>query len=354
MCHPKPGPRCAAHLTARLTKVNYDRDQAAAAGSITRVRELDATALALADELDETRTGQQRLAEQIQQQVSSKTRAILQARADAAAERHQQRLAALAATQPATVPEARTVSNIHGAVVGPLRDHELSHLGIYTATTEDGLTVAYNTQGPNVPCGGCHGERSKQATCSECSGRGAVDMVPYCDRNWDHINSGLFLGGHDTQPGGGSTVVTDEFDMVVSLYTRPDHGPDERVPHYTYEMADAPLEDRDYQAINYLADKVAEATQQNKSVLVRCQAGMNRSGLVAGLSLVKQGWTTDQVLDRMRNARSPYVLFNKSFVAHLRSQEAHVTVRRCDSCSGQREFFGSPCPTCNGRGNLPR
>lgn len=52
--------------------------------------------------------------------------------------------------------------------------------------------------------------------------------------------------------------------------------------------------------------------------LVHCQAGLNRSALVTGLSLVLAGKPADEVITHMRATRSPAVLCNKAFETWLR------------------------------------
>lgn len=47
--------------------------------------------------------------------------------------------------------------------------------------------------------------------------------------------------------------------------------------------------------------------------LVHCQAGLNRSGLVAGAALVLEGMTGQQAIDTLRASRSPAVLCNRTF-----------------------------------------
>lgn len=203
-------------------------------------------------------------------------------------------------------------------------------------------------------CPSCKGYLALMPDCQVCSGRGELLKVPFPDRNWDHIAGGLFLGGHDTAPGGASTVVVDEFDVVVSLFTTGEHGPAPHVPHHTHSMPDDWLAESNYAPIQHLADLVVDAMDAGQSVLVRCHAGLNRSALVAGLALLKRGWTLAQVLERMRAARSPHVLFNASFVAYLRTQQdtARAGRTRCEECAGQREHFGTPCPACAGLGYL--
>jgi hypothetical protein len=54
--------------------------------------------------------------------------------------------------------------------------------------------------------------------------------------------------------------------------------------------------------------------------LVHCQAGLNRSGLLAGLSLVIAGMVPAEAIRLLRSNRSPAVLCNKKFEAWLLQQ----------------------------------
>lgn len=56
-------------------------------------------------------------------------------------------------------------------------------------------------------------------------------------------------------------------------------------------------------------------------VLVHCQAGLNRSGLVAGLALVLEGKAPGDAIALLREKRSPAVLCNPVFAAWLESAE---------------------------------
>ena len=55
--------------------------------------------------------------------------------------------------------------------------------------------------------------------------------------------------------------------------------------------------------------------------LVHCQAGLNRSGLLAALVLMKLGRTAAQAIELLRATRSPAVLCNTSFVDWLMERE---------------------------------
>lgn len=349
MCYPKPGPRCAGHLRSHINALETRRAAAATAfieghtddGADTLARELEHAR----EEYADTPTARRALIERIQSMPDGPEKSAAIDELEAATTRYRAKVAAYKHQQNTSKPPPLTV-------VGELEAHELSHLGIYTATLSDGRVVAHNVNGPNVTCPVCQAEPAKQANCRECAGRGKVDNIPFCPRNWDEVADGLFLGGHDNQPDGGDARVTDQFDVVVSLYSRDGFGPNDGIPHYTHTMIDGDLDPADHEHVHRLADHVVEAMEQHKRVLVRCQAGMNRSGLVSGLALVKQGWTTDEVLDKFRTARSEYVLFNQSFVDYLRTQEAELAGQRsrCTTCKGRRSFFGVTCEECDGKG----
>lgn len=203
-----------------------------------------------------------------------------------------------------------------------------------------------------VTCPDCRGYLALMPSCETCSGRGHMEAIPMADRNWDHIVSGLYLGGHDSQPGGGDCHPEDRFDVVVSLHQQDGYAPAEGTPHHVHLMADARLSEDNYAPVEALAARVVEAMDAGQSVLVRCHAGLNRSGLVAGLALIKQGWTSEQVVDRMRAARSRWVLSNASFLAYLTHHQDRIRDgwTRCEACGGAREHFGVPCPSCDGLG----
>lgn len=52
--------------------------------------------------------------------------------------------------------------------------------------------------------------------------------------------------------------------------------------------------------------------------LVHCQAGLNRSGLVAATALVLEGRTPREAIDLLRETRSPAVLCNRDFEEWVR------------------------------------
>lgn len=169
-------------------------------------------------------------------------------------------------------------------------------------------------------CHVCDGERPAMDECVACAGRGRITSIGFVDSPWSEVAPRLWVGAHDYVTDGHrvrEAVVRDEFDVVVSLYARDGHGPDAHVEHHHFRMPDAELEPRDVANVDQLASLVAERLEQGRTVLVRCQAGLNRSSLVAALALVKRGWAPQEAIDAIRAARSPNCLFNRSFIAHV-------------------------------------
>jgi hypothetical protein len=200
-----------------------------------------------------------------------------------------------------------------------------AHPDVWWVVLPDGTRTAINKS--PLLCPTCENDRHKRVDCETCSGRGKLFSVPFCDRPWDEVVPGLWLGGHDCQFTGspqGDCHPGDHFDMVVSLHHREgaEWQPTNDAVHLRYSMADADLDPDHHTRLDELASHVEGAVRNGDKVLVRCRAGINRSALVVGLALLKMGWTTGEAVARMRAVRSPYVLFNESFVQYLEEVEA--------------------------------
>lgn len=66
--------------------------------------------------------------------------------------------------------------------------------------------------------------------------------------------------------------------------------------------------------------------------LVHCQAGLNRSGMVAAVALMLDGMCSHDAIALLRESRSPAVLCNPSFVTWLHELEHGGDLRICDEC----------------------
>ena len=137
---------------------------------------------------------------------------------------------------------------------------------------------------------------------------------------WDEIVPGLWMGGHYwTDPAGElqPVVVGGEFDMVVSLFTRPGHGPQPGVEHLVAEMPDGPLSSDQIDAVRQTAHATAHAVRNGRTALVRCHSGYNRSGLVVAQALVHLGHEATAAIRLVQQKRSPWALNNETFRDYL-------------------------------------
>lgn len=151
--------------------------------------------------------------------------------------------------------------------------------------------------------------------------------LSYATEPWSEIVPNLFQGGHDYDPVQKfssypqDVIVGDEFDLVISLYRRDDgHGPAEGVEHEVLEILDGPL--AQVQGVERLADKAHAAVVDGRKVLVRCQAGYNRSGLVVALVLMRMGFTAADAIALVQAKRSRHALYNEHFVRYLKERQS--------------------------------
>lgn len=102
------------------------------------------------------------------------------------------------------------------------------------------------------------------------------------------------------------------FDAIVTMYAwaRP---ADWKVQEFRYGVPDASITDIDLDRLRQAVDFGYDRWKQGDRVLVRCQAGLNRSGLVLALILIKDGLTPTQAISRIRDNRGDDALFNRDF-----------------------------------------
>lgn len=155
--------------------------------------------------------------------------------------------------------------------------------------------------------------------------------VRYCPNPYNEIIDGLFVGGHDYQPDGTGwpldAIIGDEFDLVISLFQRPglNYGPAAGAQHFFLRVPDGGLTDVELTDIRTLADWAAEAVRDGKRVLCRCQAGINRSSLVAAFTMLRLGHGPDEAIALIRAKRSPQALFNTHFQAYIAAEAERLT-----------------------------
>ncbi len=102
------------------------------------------------------------------------------------------------------------------------------------------------------------------------------------------------------------------FDAIVTMYAwaRP---ADWNVQEFRYGVPDASISDIDLQRLRQAVEFGYDRWKAGDRVLVRCQAGLNRSGLVLALILIKDGLTPREAIARIRDNRGSDALFNINF-----------------------------------------
>lgn len=70
-------------------------------------------------------------------------------------------------------------------------------------------------------------------------------------------------------------------------------------------------------AIDAMAVEVAALARAGKRVVVNCSAGLNRSGLLMGRTLIELGHPPAEAVELVRRARGPHALSNVAFAKFL-------------------------------------
>lgn len=151
------------------------------------------------------------------------------------------------------------------------------------------------------------------------------------EKVWNEILPNLFMGGtheeddfrsplykHDI-----SRVTNKDFDFVATLYAwaKP---VDWFVREYRYGVYDSRVEDLELDKLLDLVDLIHSEWKAGNRVLVRCQAGWNRSGLVMALVLQKEGLSAREAVSLIRARRDGHPLCNNEFVKWLLSFDETV------------------------------
>ena len=153
-------------------------------------------------------------------------------------------------------------------------------------------------------------------------------------KSWSEIMPGLYQGGtHDEDiisKGGVKPEVTSyDFQFVVTAYPNAmpigchvggaDMFLELRVPFGDTHVSNAPMP-----SIVQAAKSAYSAWNNGLKTLIRCQAGMNRSGLITALVLVRHGIEVDDAISLIREKRHPMALYNESYTRWLRANAVRV------------------------------
>ena len=128
---------------------------------------------------------------------------------------------------------------------------------------------------------------------------------------YSHITGNLWTGGCPVE------AAPQEFQFIICLYPWETYRVPENAIFTTarlYDHGEIP----DVAILNALADYVG-AVSKIGMTLVHCQAGLNRSALVAGLSLIRGGMKPKEAISLLREKRCDAVLCNLAFEKYLLS-----------------------------------
>ena len=144
---------------------------------------------------------------------------------------------------------------------------------------------------------------------------------------YSEVAPNLFMGGTDDSATIDQAQVlrhfdgSNEFDCVVTLYAwaaPANWGVEER----RFGFPDADIIEDYLPTIIELAQWAHSKWAAGKRVNIRCQAGLNRSGLVTALTLMISGMSADQAIDTLREKRSSYALCNGEYEHWLLTKAA--------------------------------
>lgn len=113
------------------------------------------------------------------------------------------------------------------------------------------------------------------------------------------------------------------YDAVVTLYAWAQPVSWE-VEELRYGFGDADITGGELDRVIRAAAWAWQRWRAGDRVLIRCQAGLNRSGLVTTLVLMLDGYDAAEAIRLIRDRRSPWALCNNAFVDWLVMEAAEM------------------------------
>jgi hypothetical protein len=106
------------------------------------------------------------------------------------------------------------------------------------------------------------------------------------------------------------------FDSVATLtsYANPVGW---HVKELRFGFPDAELSITNTEDVEHVADWAFGEWKSGRKVLIRCQAGLNRSGLIMALVLIRDGKSTTEAIEIIREKRAAIALNNVNFLEYL-------------------------------------
>ncbi len=141
------------------------------------------------------------------------------------------------------------------------------------------------------------------------------------------IAPNLFMGGTDDadviqNPIARHIRRTDmPFDAIVTMYAWAQPA-DWNIQEFRYGVPDASIAQIDLARLKQAVEFGYNRWLSGDRVLVRCQAGLNRSGLVTALIMMSTGLDAETAIEQIRKNRADIALFNNNYVEWLMSEGA--------------------------------
>ena len=133
-----------------------------------------------------------------------------------------------------------------------------------------------------------------------------------------HVEGNLWQGGTPADVG----ALPSDFEFVINLYPWETYKVSDKTTEMKVRLYDA-AEVPDPVLLHAIADWINVVRKKGKT-LVHCQAGLNRSGLVTALALIKSGMSAKDAVALLRDQRSPAVLCNSTFEKWLYEEEERL------------------------------
>jgi protein-tyrosine phosphatase len=111
------------------------------------------------------------------------------------------------------------------------------------------------------------------------------------------------------------------FDAIITMYAWANPA-DWRVQEFRYGIYDSAIGDIDLDRLKQAVQFGYNRWLSGDRVLVRCQAGLNRSGLVTALIMMSTGLDAETAIEQIRKNRADVALFNNNYVEWLMSEGA--------------------------------
>jgi hypothetical protein len=111
------------------------------------------------------------------------------------------------------------------------------------------------------------------------------------------------------------------FDAIITMYAWANPA-DWRVQEFRYGIYDSAIADIDLDRLKQAVEFGYNRWLSGDRVLVRCQAGLNRSGLVTALIMMSTGLDAETAIEQIRKNRAEIALFNTHYVEWLLTKGA--------------------------------